>query len=67
MPRNKSALAPFREKPDLFQADLTGLFKLERSQVAHIESVNRKLVGDALISKRIRLLEKCGSEGKYTL
>jgi transcriptional regulator with XRE-family HTH domain len=63
MVKGRFAITAFREKLDLSQADLTGLFRLERSQIAHIESGNRKLIGDALISKRTRLLEKCGLYG----
>ncbi len=47
MAKSRFAITAFREKLDLSQADLVGLFRLERSQIAHIESGNRKLIGDA--------------------
>jgi transcriptional regulator with XRE-family HTH domain len=37
MVKGRFAITAFREKLDLSQADLTGLFKLERSQIARIE------------------------------
>ncbi len=50
MAKSRFAITAFREKLDLSQADLTALFRLERSQIAHIESGNRKLIGDALMA-----------------
>jgi transcriptional regulator with XRE-family HTH domain len=50
MVKGRFAITAFREKLDLSQADLAGLFKLERSQIARIESGNRKLIGDALMA-----------------
>ncbi len=50
MARSKFALAPFREKLDLTQLDLANLFKVSKTQVSHLESGNRSLVGGALMS-----------------